>query len=334
MNNEKNFGNLSDFSAEITKAVETAAKSIVAIDARPRVATSGLVWREKGIIVSTNHTIRRDENIIVAFDDGRTSAATLVGRDAGTDLAVLKIDDEEIAASLQTAEITETTKISIGNIVLAVGRTSADAGATASFGIVGNVGAAFRTWSGDEIERFISLDLAIRLGFSGGAAVDTDGKIFGVNTSAFGRGLALTIPTETVNRVVDAILKNGKISKPYLGIGTQAVALQQSVRENLELDQSSGLLMLTVEADGAAEKAGVLIGDILLSIGEKQTLEPLDVQSALWGREAGETVAAKILRGGEIVESEIVLGVRPTREEGGKRQREHGGRGRRGGFCR
>ena len=334
MKNEKSFSDLSDFSAEITKAVETAAKSIVAIDARPRVATSGIVWREKGIIVSTNHTIRRDENITVVFADGRTSTATLIGRDAGTDLAILKIDDEEIAASLQTAEITETTKVSVGNIVLAVGRTSADAGATASFGIVGSIGAAFRTWGGDEIERFIGLDLAIRLGFSGGASVDTDGKILGVNTSAFGRGLALTIPTETVNRVVDAILKNGKISKPYLGIGTQAVALQESVRGNLELEQSSGLMMLTVEADGAAEKAGVLIGDILLSLNEKQTLEPSDVQSALWGREAGETVAAKILRGGEIVASEIVLGARPTREEGGKRQREHGGRGRRGGFCR
>ena len=335
MKNEKSFSDLSDFSAEITKAVETAAKSIVAIDARPRVATSGIVWREKGIIVSTNHTIRRDENITVAFSDGRTSTATLIGRDAGTDLAVLKIDDEEIADSVQPAEITETTKVSVGNIVLAVGRTSADADATASFGIVSNVSGAFRTWSGDEIERFISLDLAIRLGFSGGALVDTDGRILGVNTSGFGRGLALTIPTETVNRVVNAILKNGKISKPYLRIGTQTVSITENLRGKLNLAQSSGLMMLTVEADGAAEKAGVLIGDILLAINEKTTLEPMDVQAALWGKEAGETVKAKILRGGELAELEIVLGKRPTSESGEGRGNHGRGRGwRRGGGCR
>lgn len=115
---------LSDFSAQITKAVENAAASIVAINARPRVATSGIVWREGGIIVSTNHTIRLDDNITIAFEDGKTAAATLVGRDAGTDLAVLKIDDGEISKTLKPAEISETAEAKVGNLVLAVGRTS------------------------------------------------------------------------------------------------------------------------------------------------------------------------------------------------------------------
>ncbi len=105
-NNTESRNKLSDFSAQITEAVENAAQSIVAIDARPRVATSGIVWREGGVIVSTNHTIHRDDNITVALEGGRTAAATLVGRDAGCDLAVLKIDDEAIAKSLKSAEIT------------------------------------------------------------------------------------------------------------------------------------------------------------------------------------------------------------------------------------
>jgi len=313
--NDKQSGNrLSDFSEQITKAVETVAGSIVAINARPRVATSGVVWREGGIIVSTNHTIRRDDNITVALGDGRTTAATLVGRDAGTDLAVLKIDDEEIAKSLKPAEIIETGETKVGNLVLAVGRTNAEGGATASFGIVNASGGAWRTWRGDEIERFISLDLAIYLGFSGGALINANGKVLGVNTSAFGRGLALTIPSETVNRIVDVLLTKGKVAKPYLGIGTQAVPLSETLREKLNLEQPSGLMMLTVEADGAAEKAGVLIGDVLLSLDDKPTLEPMDVQAALWGKEAGNTVKTKILRGGELKEIEITLGERPANE--------------------
>ncbi len=328
--NTKGGNELSEFSAQITKAVEKAASSVVAIDARPRVATSGIVWRAGGVIVSTSHTIRRDENITVALADGQTAAATLVGRDAGCDLAVLKITDEAIAASVKPAEIGETSEIKVGNLVLAVGRTSAEANAvTASFGIISNAGGAWRAWRGDEIERFIALDLAIRLGFSGGALINADGKVLGVNTSAFGRGLALTIPSETVTRVVDVLLTRGKISKPYLGIGTQTVVpLPETLRERLNLEQPGGLMLLTVEAGGAAEKAGVLIGDVLLAIDDKTILDSADAQAALWGKEAGNTVRAKLLRGGEIKEIEIVLGERPARESGerarGRGWRRHG----------
>jgi S1-C subfamily serine protease len=330
--NTESGNKLSDFSAQITEAVENVAQSIVAIDARPRVATSGIVWREGGVIVSTNHTIHRDDNITVALEDGRTTAATLVGRDAGCDLAVLKIDDEAIAKSLKSAEIAETSKIKVGNLVLAVGCTSAEGGAVAaSFGVVNRIGGAWRTWRGDEIERFIALDLAIRLGFSGGALINADGKVLGVNTSAYGRGLALTIPSETVNRVVDVLLTKGTIPRPYLGIGTQAVPISENLRQRLNLEQSSGLMMLTVEADGAAEKAGVLIGDVLLAIDDKTTLDPEDVQAALWGKEAGDAVKAKLLRGGELKEVEITLGERPA-QESGTRERGRSGWRRRG--CR
>lgn len=325
---------LNDFSAQITAAAEIVSPAIVAIDARPRVATSGIVWRAGGIIVSTNHTIRRDENITVGLADGRTAAATLVGRDAGTDLAVLKIDDEEIAKTLKPADVIETAATKVGNFVLAVGRTSAKSGVTASFGIVNHVADAWRTWRGDEIERFISLDLTVYLGFSGGALINPDGKVLGVNTSAFGRGLTLTIPSETVNRVVETILTKGSVARPYLGIGTQTVPLSESLQEKLELRQPSGLMMLTVEKDGAAEKAGILIGDVLLSIDDRQTLEPSDVQAALRGKSAGETINAQILRGGELQRVEIVLGVRPARNEneerGGYWRGGRGGRGERG----
>ena len=322
--NNSNGGNqLSEFSRQITGAVENAARSIVAVDARPRVATSGVIWRE-GVIVSTNHTVRHDENITVAFEGGKTVAATLVGRDPGTDLAVLKINDEEAAKSLKPAEIAESAEVKVGNIVLAVGRTGAESGVSASFGIINQIGGAWQTWRGDKIERFIGVDAAIRLGFSGGALVNPEGKILGINTSAFGRGLALTIPAETVNRVVDALLAKGRIARPFLGIGTQAVPLSESLREKANLSQTSGLMILTVETDGPAEKAGLLIGDVLLSLNDKPTLEPTGVQFSLSGQAAGDVVKAQILRGGELKEVEITLGERPAREH----QRHGRGRGR------
>lgn len=330
MKNNEQGNNLADFSDQITNVVKDVSASIVAIDARPRVATSGIIWQEGGIIVSTNHTIQRDEDITVALSDGRTAKASVVGRDAGTDLAVLKIEDEEIAKTLKAGNVAETSGASVGNIVLAVGRTSREGAATASFGIISQIGGAWRSWRGDEIERFIALDVAVILGFSGGALVNAGGEILGVNTSAFGRGLALTIPTETVNRVVNALLTKGRISKPYLGIGTQIVPLTGNLIEKLDSEQTSGLMILTVEAEGAAEKAGILIGDVLVAIDETPTLEPADVQTALWGKEAGNTVKAKIFRGGELREIEIVLGERPEKSRQGRERSGHRGWRRRG----
>ena len=324
--NNSNGGNkLSEFSAQITAAVASVADSIVAIDARPRVATSGVIWRESGIIVSTNHTIRRDENITVAIESGKTVEATLVGRDAGTDLAVLKINDEETGKSLKPAEIAEAAEAKVGSVILAVGRTGAESGVSASFGIINQVGGAWQTWRGDKIERFIGLDAAIYLGFSGGALLNPEGKVIGINTSAFGRGLALTIPAETVNRVVDVLLAKGRIARPFLGIGTQAVPLSESLREKLNLSQPSGLMILTVETGGPAEKAGLLIGDVLLSLNDKPTLEPTSVQFTLSGQTAGDVFKAQILRGGEqLKEVEITLGERSAREH----ERHGRGRGR------
>ncbi|MEP6925260.1 MAG: S1C family serine protease [Pyrinomonadaceae bacterium] len=313
---------LTDFSDQLAAAVEKVADSLVAIDARPRVATSGVVWREN-IIVSTNHTVRRDEDLRVLLADGTTHEAQLVGRDGGTDLAVLKLTDETAAQSLKAADIGDTTNLKVGNIVLAVGRTSAERGATASFGIINGAGNAWTSWRGDKIDRFISLDAAIYLGFSGGALAGADGKVYGINTSAFGRGTALTIPSETVNRVVERILSGAKDSKPFLGIGTQPVPLPQNVREKLNLEQTSGLIMLMIEPNGPADKAGIMIGDVLLMLEDQPTIDINDVQRILSGNLAGQTVKAKLLRGGELRELEITLGERPARERrgGGGRHR-------------
>src|SRR5918999_765611 len=160
----------------LAAAVERVSPSIVAIDARPRVRTSGVVWRP-GIVVSTNHTIRRDDEITVTLHDGRSLLAALVGRDSGTDLAVLRIED---GGDQPIAQIRDAAELRVGHFVLAVGRTDPERGVSASFGIISIQGGNWHTWRGGEIDRLIRLDLAIHLGFSGGALIDAGGHVLGI----------------------------------------------------------------------------------------------------------------------------------------------------------
>ncbi|MBA3568908.1 MAG: trypsin-like peptidase domain-containing protein [Pyrinomonadaceae bacterium] len=296
----------------LAAGVERVSSSVVAIDARPRVRTSGVVWRP-GIVVSTDHTIRRDEEITVTLGDGRSLPAALVGRDAGTDLAVLRVEDGDAASEQGSAQISDAAELRVGHVVLAVGRPDPERGVSASFGIISLLGDKWRTWRGGEIDRLIRLDLAIHLGFSGGALIDAEGRVLGINTSALARGAGLTIPASTVDRVVDALLTRGRIARPYLGVGMHPVALPESLRSRLKLTAPSGLIMLSVEPDGPADKAGVTLGDVLIALHDAPTADTDDVQAALGGCEVGQEVKAKIVRGGEVKELTIRLGERPGR---------------------
>ena len=164
-------------SARLAGAVESVSPAIVALDARPRVRTSGVIWRP-GVVVSTNHTVRRDEEITVTLHDGREVKATLAGRDAGTDLAVLRLEegaDAGVAAG-GPARFLDASALKVGHLVLAVGRAYPEHGVGASFGIVGLLGERWRTWRGGEIDRLVRPAVTIFIGFSGGALIDTEGR--------------------------------------------------------------------------------------------------------------------------------------------------------------
>src|SRR5256885_3952474 len=186
---------LVSLSRRMADAVERVSSSIVAVDARPRVRTSGVLWRE-GIIVSTSHTVRRDEEITVTLHDGREVRATLAGRDAGTDLAVLRVEDnggDDAKATANTpAQFTDASELKVGTLVLAVGRAVPERGVAASFGIVGHLGDKWHTWRGGAIDRLVPPDVSIFIGLSGGALVDVEGHIVGVNTTGLARGTGLT----------------------------------------------------------------------------------------------------------------------------------------------
>jgi serine protease DegQ len=309
--NSKPDNALSALSRQIEDAVERVSPSIVAVDARPRVRTSGVIWRP-GIVVSTNHTVRRDEEITVTLQDGRQLKATLAGRDGGTDLAVLRLEGSEGEA--KPAQFADESSLKVGSLVLAVGRADPELGVSASLGVVSILGSMWRTRRGAEIDRLIRPDISIFIGFSGGALVNTEGQVLGINTTGLARGAGLTIPVSTVNRIVDHLLQHGRMVRPYLGVGMHPVALPDKLRESFKLSAGSGLMMLSVEADGPADKAGVTIGDILLALDDVPTPDIGEVETLLDGRAVGNVIKARLLRGGKVVEAEITLGERPARE--------------------
>ena len=287
---------LAALSGELAEVVGRVGPSVVAIDARPRFGSSGVFWRP-GVIVTAEHTIRREEEIAVTLPDGARIEATLAGSDPGTDLAVLKVGAAGAPAAIAAAVPAP------GNLALAVGR-SPDSGVNATMGIVSAVSGEWRTWRGGRLDRYIRLDLTLYPSSSGGLVVDTKGEAIGIATSALSRIAGLAIPASTVNRVVDEILARGSVARGYLGVGLQPVELP---------DHHKGLIVLSLEAEGPAAKAGVLIGDVVVSLGGTAVDDTDDIQTVLEKHAAGQTIQAGLVRGGVALAIGIVIGERPRR---------------------
>jgi S1-C subfamily serine protease len=288
---------LTTLSSELAGVVGRVGNSVVAIDARPRFGSSGVFWRP-GIVVTAEHTIRREEEITVTLPDGATAPATVAGSDPGTDLAVLKVDFSSAQApALAAAEPVP------GNLALSIGR-SPDSGVNATMGIVSAVSGSWRTWRGGRLDRYIRLDLTLYPGSSGGLVVNTKGEAIGIATSALSRIAGLAIPASTVNRVVEEILSRGRVARGYLGVGLQPVELP---------DHHKGLIVLSLEPEGPAAQAGVLIGDVLVSLGGTAVEDTDDIQTVLEKHAVGQTILAGLVRGGVALNIGIVIGERSRR---------------------
>lgn len=291
-------------SNNLADAVEQTGRVVVAVNARQRISSSGVHWRA-GVVVTADHTVRRDEEITVTLPDNRTVPATLAGRDSSTDLAVLKLHEVE----LPTAEIGDAELLKVGHMVLAVGRPG-ESGLSASFGVVSAVGGAWRSWCGGQIDQFIRLDLTLYPGFSGGPLVDALGRVVGINTSG-PRNVVLAIPASTVNRVIDGLLEKGRIARGYLGLGMQPVLLPDSLKNTLNLPSNGGVIVVNVEPNGPADQAGVFIGDVLLSLDDQPVSDTGDVQTMLGPECVGKTVNVQVIRGGALTKVQILVGERP-----------------------
>ncbi|HMD98262.1 MAG TPA: trypsin-like peptidase domain-containing protein [Terriglobia bacterium] len=297
-------------SNELAKLVERFQPDVVAVHARPHYPSSGVLWRPD-IIVTADHTVRREEDIQVTLSDGRTVSAALVGRDSRTDVTVLKVKGlGSPTTSAARAGVSDPARA--GELALVLGR-SPDSGPNASLGIISAVSGPWRTWRGGRLDSYIRLDATLFPNSSGGMVVDCRGQILGIATSGLSRIAGLAIPASSVNRVVDGLLEKGYLPRGYFGIGVQPVVIPEALREKLSVPGQNGVIVVSVEPGGPAERAGVLLGDILVGLDDASLEGIEDLRSFSDSGVIGKLVKARIIRAGAIAEVGITVGERPGR---------------------
>jgi S1-C subfamily serine protease len=257
------------------------------------------------VIVTAEHALRRDEEIQATLPDGRVVPAILAGRDPSTDLAVLKCAE----AGNRLIERSDTSIIRPGSFTLVVGRTRAS-GPVAALGVVSLVVSERRTWTGSSLAPYIRLDVGLQPTAVGGAVVDVRGKVLGIASPRFARFGVIAIPAATVDRVAETLLKKGRIPRGYLGVALQAVRLPDHLRQSLQRSEKTAAIILEVETNGPAHNAGIVIGDILVSLAGQPVSRPENVQPHLQAENIGKSLSARIVRGGAVRDLNISVGDR------------------------
>jgi S1-C subfamily serine protease len=296
---------LVSLSNELASLVEGSAAPVVAVHGRPRFNSSGVYW-SPGIVVTAEHTLRHDDDIVVRTGTGGELRAEIAGRDPGTDLAVLRVKD----LTIPTAPKSEDSGHRPGDLIVAVGRNKNSA--NAAVGVISSLGGPSQTWRGGKLDQVIRLDLALHPVASGGAVVDSSGKLIGIATPILSRVAVFAVPNATVERVVQALLAHGRLPQGYLGAGLQPIRLPEHLTKGLGLTIAGGLMTVSVDQNAPAGKAGLMIGDVLLELNGQFVDRPEAVRPLL-AESVGKTISARILRGGKLVNLEIAVAERPGR---------------------
>jgi S1-C subfamily serine protease len=287
-------------SNDLAEIVGTTGLAVIRVDARRRLPASGVLWSSEGLIVTAHHVVHTDENISVGLPDGQTTAAKLVGRDPTTDLAVLRVP----ISGLTPPTWAGADRLQVGHLVLALGRPTDTIQAT--LGIISALGGGWRTRGGGQVDHYLQTDVVMYPGFSGGPLVNAAGHVIGISTSALRRGTSLAVPTATVRRVVEDLVAHGQVRRAYLGVGIQPARLPAMLAEQLE--QETGLLLVSVEPDSPAARAGLFMGDTLVTFDDQPVRHHDDLLSLLTGDRVGATVVVRFVRGGQLQDLTVVIG--------------------------
>lgn len=290
-------------SEAMADAVEKAGAATVLVDGRRRFPASGIAYAPD-LILTADHVLEREEEIKVMLPDGSWLDASLAGRDPGSDLALLRLSSEVASVGEPAPQ-----EARIGQIALAVGRPTPD-GIQASLGVVSAIGGPVRYGRGGLLERYIRSDAIPYPGFSGGPLIDSAGRVLGVNTSGLARGASLTIPVAQAWRTAELLAKHGSVPRGYLGVRSQPVEISASQRASLGRPQDTGLLLVSVEHGSPADRAGLMVGDILTSLAGKPLGDADELLAQLSGEVVGRSVGVEILRGGQRMEITVTIGER------------------------
>jgi S1-C subfamily serine protease len=297
----------SELSGRLSAIVEKSAPSVVRVEGRRRrPASSGVVFSSDGVIVTAHHNVDSEDDIEVGLPGGGSASAVLVGRDPTTDLAALRVS----SPGLTPAAWGEGSTLRAGHLVLGVSRPGRSV--RASLGIASVVADAWRTPAGGRVDRYLQSDIPLQPGFSGSLLADVAGAVVGLNTAGLIRGLSTALPTTTIRRVVESLLAHGRVRRGFLGVGTSPVRLSPALAQ--KAGQSVALLILSVEPESPASRAGLFMGDAIVSVGGHPVKHAGDLLPVLEEERIGTEVELRIVRTDEFKDVKITVG---TREGGG-----------------
>ena len=287
-------------SQSMSEAIAAVQDSIVTIHGGGLSTSSGVVWRSS-VIVTVRNGLRRNE-LVKVTQRGEPFSARVAATDAGTDLAVLRVESN----SLKPAHSSGLESTRVGELVLAVGRSGLG-DISASSGIVARLGSPWRTWRGGQIDRLIRPDVRLYVGQSGSALVNEHQRVLGINSSALARNAIITVPTQTIDRVVDAILERGHVPRPFLGVAMQAVPIPETLRAQFAEGADQILLVLHVEPNAPAASAGVMVGDLIASLNGDPVQDVRDALHRIAGLSIGDSVSLVVIRGGTRLELTLTV---------------------------
>jgi S1-C subfamily serine protease len=287
----------------VADAVDRLAPSVAGIRAR-RIGTSAALGWRPGVLVTAASAVGHAGKVQVVLPSGEAVTGEVRGADPGTDLAVVAIE-----ATLPVAERRLDPPVRVGDFVFALGRDAAGI-VHASFGYVGAVAGAWRSWRGGQLDRFVRLDGGLWHGLMGGPVADVQGQALGIASAALARHHGIVVPAATVDRVVDALLAHGRVQRGHLGIAAQPVPLSEAMKAAADVGSEAGLLVSGVGEDSPAARAGLLVGDILVSVGGRPVASIEALRDLLGPEQIGSRLRMVLLRGGARQELSVEVAER------------------------
>ncbi len=297
---------LSAWSRAVSKLIEEAGRSVVAVRSEAYRVNSGVVIGPDLIAVN-DHALRREGALTVHLPDDEQTSATILGRDPSVDVAILKTESNTLTPVTPEPD----DELRPGAFAVVVGRTL-DAGLSASTGILGAVSGPKRTWRAGTLDRFLRLDANVYPSQNGAPVVSATGRFIGMANAALLRHSAVAVPLATLLRVSGELQREGRIRKGYIGVGLQPVRIPEHLRKK-QMAGETGLMVISVEPASPAEQAGLQLGDVVTAAAGQNVADVDDLQAVLCGEAVGKPVRLALLRAGEPAEVEVVVGERANR---------------------
>jgi len=292
---------LDAYSQAVIAVVDTVGPAVVGVSG----VGTGLLITPDGYALTNSHVVSAVKAYSLTLRDGSTLQAELVGQDPHTDLAVLRAS----GTGLPHARLGDSGRLQVGQLVVAIGHPFGFQ-STVTAGVISALGRTMRAQSGRTIENIIQTDAALNPGNSGGPLVDSRGQVVGINTAiiASAQGICFAVPSNTAQRVVSLLLRDGRVIRSYLGITGEPWPIHRRVARYYHLEQEAGVRVAQLDPNGPAQQAGVLKEDVLVGLANHPMKGVDDLQHFLTDWPVGIPAEAQLLRGTELIKRTIIPG--------------------------